>query len=731
MHWYILPYILGIALTVPILVYAAAHYFRKRAARNELLAHDVWGSTFDAVPDLIAVIDKNFRIIRANRAMAEAVGAAPEELIGRPCYHIMHGTEFPVDTCPHRKLVEDGKPHQVELYEPALRGHFLVSASPLYDRSGGLIGSVHVARNITDRRIAEIALEEKRSALAGRIKELNCLYGISEIVRKPGITLAEILRETAGIIPAAWQHPETASARVTLDGKSFQSHPFAESPWRLASNIVVDGGACGTVEVFYREERGAGDEGPFLREERALIDAIAERLGRVVERRRVARDLKLSEARLEALHTMNNRQFGDEKELILYALEEEVRLTGSEIGYFHFVKEDGVSLELFAWSSHVMETCTAAADRHYPLDRAGVWADCARTGRPAIHNDYANLPDRKGMPEGHSPVIRHASVPVFDGDRVVAISGVANKPDPYNEPDIRQMQLFMDGVWKMVVRKRAEEALARALGEKSALLEKLGESEAFLRDRNEKMEFDLKIAQSAQKAFVRAYRPDSDLVAVEHRYLPMERVGGDYFSFFKSGDGSISFFIGDVSGHGIAAALYVALLKSVTDRVFRESPLEPEVYLGKVNDELVDYISSNFVTAIYGIFTGRGEDGAVLLRYSNGAHVKPVVMRAEGGCEYHGLSGTLIGVSAGINFKVNELALRRGDRLLLLTDGIPETINENKMMIGFERGLIDLIARSRRDSLGETLDAVIEETARYRNNIPQGDDITIIGFEAL
>ena len=474
MHWNLLLYIPGIALTVPIIIFAAVHFFKKRAARNELLAHDLWESTFDAVPDLIAVIDKNFHIVRANRAMAEAVGVGQDALIGRPCYHIMHGAEFPVDACPHRMLVEDGKPHQVELYEPALRGHFLVTASPLFDRNGAVAGSVHVARNITDRRIAEIALEEKRSALAERVKELNCLYGISEIVRKPGITLAEILRETAGIIPAAWQYPETASARVMLDGKSYLSHPFSESPWRLASDIIVDGRACGVVEVFYREEREASDEGPFLREERALIDAIAERLGRVVERRRVAKDLRLSEARLEALHTMNNRQFGDEKELILYALEEEVHLTGSEIGYFHFVKEDGVSLELFAWSSHVMETCTAASDRHYPLDRAGVWADCARTGRPAIHNDYPNLPDRKGMPEGHSPVIRHASVPVFEGDRVVAISGVANKPDPYNEPDIRQMQLFMDGVWKMVVRKRAEEALARVLGGKELAPGKTG-----------------------------------------------------------------------------------------------------------------------------------------------------------------------------------------------------------------------------------------------------------------
>jgi PAS domain S-box-containing protein len=734
MHWYHLVYILIIFLTILAVAFLAVYSFKHRDVAGSRsfarLARGVWENTFDAVPDLIAVIDKNYRIIRANRAMADALGVSQEELVGAACFRIMHIAESPVDACPHRMLMEDGKPHNLELYEPNLRGHYLVSASPLYNDAGDLQGSVHVARNITDRKIAEIALKEKTRVLAERMKELSCLYGISEIVRRPGISLDEIMQEAAKIIPAAWQYPDIACARITLNAQTFQSIRCGESPWRQAADLVVNGQTRGMVEVFYLEEREASDEGPFLWEERALINAIAERLGRVIERRWATNDLRLSESRLDALHTMNNRRFTDEKELIQYALEEEVRLTGSEIGYFHFVKEDRVSLELFAWSSRVMETCTAAADRHYPLDLAGVWADCARTGRPAVHNDYANSTGRKGYPEGHSPIIRHASVPIFDGDRIVAISGVANKPGPYNEPDIRQMQLFMDGVWKIVMRKRAEEALAQAQAEKDTFLEKLEASEAALRERNQKMEFDLMLAQSAQKAFVRSFKPESGRLAIDFRYKPMDKVGGDYFSFFKSDDGTISFFIGDVSGHGVAAALYTALLKSITDRVHREYSNDPARYLKEVNSEIVDYILSNFITAVYGIFS-EGEDGALRLRFSNGGHIKPILVRSDGECRYEGKADMLIGVTDKIDIDINEVTLGRGDRVFLVTDGIPETINDKREMIGFEQGLLDLFTRCQSPGLGKTLDRVIEETTRFRNGLSQHDDITIIGFEVL
>ncbi|MBN2159447.1 MAG: SpoIIE family protein phosphatase [Spirochaetes bacterium] len=688
----------------------------------------------ESIDDAVIALDAQSRVLDLNPAMRKILAEGfrgsgrtlPDSLIGMPGDVLFEPWEDMA-----RPFL--GKTKVRTEISSTIRGterHYDLLIAPLEEQRGGISGRIVLLHDITDRKATEKALREKTRTLGERVKELNCLFGISEIVRRPGISLDEIMQETAAIIPPAWQYPEITRSRITLNARSYCAAECVETRWRQAADIMVNGRKRGEVEVFYLEERDGRDEGPFLLEERSLIDAIAERLGRVVERRWAENDLRLSEARLDALHTMNNRKFASEKELIEYALEEEVRLTGSEIGYFHFVKEDGLNLELFAWSKKVMETCTAAADRHYPLNLAGIWADCVRQKRPVVHNDYQAIPDKKGYPEGHSHIIRHVSVPIFDGDRVMAVSGVANKPGPYNEPDIRQMELFMGSVWKMVVRQRAEEALAQALRDKEALVKKLEESEAALRDRNEKMEFDLSIAQSAQKSIIRTEKPESDRIRIEYRYMPMERVGGDYFSFYKSGEGSISFFIGDVSGHGISAALFIALLKSITDRVFVECGDKPDEYLRRVNDGLVDYLQSNFITAIYGIFISEDE-GGMRLRYANGAHIKPIVMRAGGECTFNGGAGTLIGVSDGMEFEVNEVNLGRGDRVFVLTDGIPEAANQKKEIIGFEDELTDLFCRSRDSTLAGTIEAAIEDVTVFRNGLPQQDDITLIGFEVL
>ena len=439
--------------------------------------------------------------------------------------------------------------------------------------------------------------------------------------------------------------------------------------------------------------------------------------------------LKLSEARLQSLYEMGHRGFSSEKEIVDYALNEAVRLTGSEIGYFHFVKEDGENLELFTWSRDVLKTCTVSPERHYPLHEAGIWADCARLKSPVVHNDYPERTDRRGYPEGHSPIWRHMSVPVMEEGRVMAISGVANKALPYDDSDVLQMRLLMDGLWKIIKRRRAEEALRLTLEEKDLLLKELALSEKRLRERNARMEKDLKIAQAAQKGLMRGEKPECRFLSFDYRYKPMEKVGGDYFSFFGGEGDSLGFFIGDVSGHGIAAALFIALLKSTTDRMFREHGLEPDLYLKRLNGNLVDYMSSYFLSGVYGCFQENYPGTGVSLRFANGGHAFPVLMRWDGSVSYSGDSGTILGVTERVDYRVHEEQMHSGDRLFLYTDGIPETVNTDNEMIGFEEELLDLFRKTRRVSLPETLDALLEEIRRFRGEAPPHDDITLIGFE--
>ncbi len=161
--------------------------------------------------------------------------------------------------------------------------------------------ALYVAKVDKERRQAVDALLEKSHRLGERVKELNCFYGISELVEKPGITLEEILKGALDLIQSAWQYPETTCARLISDNQVFSTHNFRESDWKLAAKISVEGRDFGWLEVFYLEEKPQADEGPFLKEERSLINAICERLGKIIERINIHNALKESEARYRSL----------------------------------------------------------------------------------------------------------------------------------------------------------------------------------------------------------------------------------------------------------------------------------------------------------------------------------------------------------------------------------------------------------------------------------------------
>ncbi len=171
----------------------------------------------------------------------------------------------------------------------------------------------------------------------------------------------------------------------------------------------------------------------------------------------VHKQQKQSEDRLHSLLLLHGKRTAKEKDLLDYALEEAVRLTYSKCGYLHFVDDDKNSISLNSWSKETLKLCDAEKTPHYPLSNAGIWADCVRERKPVIHNDYSNYPRKKGYPKGHFPVLRHMSVPIFDDNKIVAVIGVGNKEEPYNEGDQRQLTLFFSSTWDIIKQKRSEE----------------------------------------------------------------------------------------------------------------------------------------------------------------------------------------------------------------------------------------------------------------------------------
>jgi len=128
---------------------------RKQAEEKIKRAAEEWRTTFDSITDSVFISDENFRLIRVNKALADVLKMKPEELIGKPCYQIIHGTNNPVPHCPYQKMLKTKEPTIAEFFEPHLGTHLEVYASPIFDDKGEIVASVHVARDITERKRAE------------------------------------------------------------------------------------------------------------------------------------------------------------------------------------------------------------------------------------------------------------------------------------------------------------------------------------------------------------------------------------------------------------------------------------------------------------------------------------------------------------------------------------------------------------------------------------------------
>ena len=116
-----------------------------------------------------------------------------------------------------------------------------------------------------------------------RVKELNCLYGLTKIVRNDKLTSDQVFSQILNLIPPSWQYPEITCARIIVEGHEVKTENFKETPWMQSKEIISEGRKIGVLEVYYLQRKPDQDQGPFLTEERWLIDAIADLLGKYID----------------------------------------------------------------------------------------------------------------------------------------------------------------------------------------------------------------------------------------------------------------------------------------------------------------------------------------------------------------------------------------------------------------------------------------------------------------
>ena len=255
----------------------------------------------DVVPVMIFQKDRDGKTIRTNQAFDNMIGLSKEEIIGKTTAELFpeHGKDMMKDD---QEVMELGKQKLdiIEHYDsPEGTRWARTGKAPIKGKEGNVVGLIGYAADITEQKQAEEALPKKTRDLGERVKELNCLYNISHLVEKTDISLEETLQETVDLIPLSWQYPEITCARLILQDQTFTTDNFNETVWKQASDIMVHGERIGALEVIYLEERPGSDEGPFQKEERSLINAIVERLGKVIERKQAEEALKQERDKLQ------------------------------------------------------------------------------------------------------------------------------------------------------------------------------------------------------------------------------------------------------------------------------------------------------------------------------------------------------------------------------------------------------------------------------------------------
>ncbi len=251
----------------------------------------VWlNGTLSSIGDAVIATDTVARVTFMNPVAESLTGWTSQEAIGHDIHEVFNiineqtreAVENPVDRVLREGITVGLANHTVLIARDGRELPLDDSGAPIRSRDGTTLGVVLVFRDITERQTAEWIIGE-------RVKRLTCLLGTSELASEPELSVEVFLEGVIKLIPPAWNYPEITCARIVVGEKKFTTPNFRETKWKQVADINVERKREGVVEVYYLEEQPDIDEGPFLREERNLINSIARQVGLALEQKTAER----------------------------------------------------------------------------------------------------------------------------------------------------------------------------------------------------------------------------------------------------------------------------------------------------------------------------------------------------------------------------------------------------------------------------------------------------------
>lgn len=263
--------------------------------REKKFEHDYLMRLLGSIPYGLYSIDGEYNIRYLNPVVEEKLGP----IQGRKCYAYLHGRDEICPWCKQQEAIAGGSIRWDWCSRPNDL-HYELFDLP-FKNPDGTVAKMALSHEIIGLKWIEEAIQKNMRKLTKRVKELNCLYGISNLLDKKDVSLEEIYQGTVALLAQSFQHSEMVCARITMQAQTFETSNFKTTSRRLTRDIRVYGKVNGCVEVGYLETAPLEDEDAFLNEEKALIKAVAQRLGKITERKQAQKKIADSEQRFRDL----------------------------------------------------------------------------------------------------------------------------------------------------------------------------------------------------------------------------------------------------------------------------------------------------------------------------------------------------------------------------------------------------------------------------------------------
>lgn len=435
----------------------------KNKNNGEIKSEKLFNTLLDYLLDFIIVVSVDGKIKYVSPSFYNSLGYSKDETIGKFIFSFIHPDDL-------SKTKED---YKILLAKPGTLQNVIIrllrkdgnvtfvkgSRKNLLD-DPEIEGIILTGKDVTEITEANISLEDKNEMLEIQQRLLN----VTELISKVG----------------GWEY-DVITQKMFWTEEVYRIHEINKNDFEAGSTNHIDK----SLECYLPEDRQKILEAfnkcvnkaepydlvfPFVTCNgkslwvRTVAKPVIENnkvvkiIGNIADVTREKRAELLSEARYRLIEFSYHSKLN---EFLQKVLDEAEILTRSKIGFYHFVESDQITLSLQAWSTNTIQHLCKAEGKglHYDVDKAGVWVDCVHQRKTIVHNDYESLTHKKGLPEGHAPVVREVVVPVFREDKIVAILGVGNKNNFYDDDDVEMITKLADLAWDITERKRTEQSL--------------------------------------------------------------------------------------------------------------------------------------------------------------------------------------------------------------------------------------------------------------------------------